>query len=83
VRGCGVFVGTTALTLAVWFTDPGYRDSNPVVDLGFFALGAKIAIGIGMQLRGTDVQAALTIDTVEGATYLHPGRWVRRRCALR
>jgi hypothetical protein len=50
-----LFVTTLALGLAMWLADPGYEETNPVVDLGFFALGAVI-VGGGLvaQLRGPE-----------------------------
>ena len=47
-----VFAGTTALTLALWATDPAYSQTNPVVDLAFFALGGiLITVGFASQIR--------------------------------
>jgi hypothetical protein len=44
------FVGVTALTIGLWLLDQNH-DTNPVVDLGFFALGGVIiAIGFVVQL---------------------------------
>jgi hypothetical protein len=34
-----VVPGLTALTLALWGTDPNHVETNPMVDLAFFALG--------------------------------------------
>jgi hypothetical protein len=46
------FLIVTMLTTAIWMTDPGYTETNPVVDLGFFALGfVVIGSGIAVQLR--------------------------------
>ena len=42
-----LFVATTLLTLGVWFIDPTVAETNPVVDLGFFALGGLL-IGGGL-----------------------------------
>ena len=45
------FVGVTALTIGLWFAGQN-RDTTPVTDLGFFALGALIiTAGFLMQLR--------------------------------
>jgi uncharacterized membrane protein YidH (DUF202 family) len=54
-----LFVGVTVLTLALWFSDPGYAETNPVVDLGFFALGAVVvASGIGLQVGAPERHVA-------------------------
>lgn len=45
------FVGVTVVTLTLWFTDPDYRHTTPLVDLAFFALGALIAVGVAVQVR--------------------------------
>lgn len=48
----GLFALTTALTVGLWFTDPAYVETNPVVDLGFLALGGVlVAGGLATQLR--------------------------------
>jgi hypothetical protein len=47
-----IFVVVTTLTIGIWLTDPGYVETNPVVDLGFFALGTLIiGSGFAVQLR--------------------------------
>lgn len=46
------FAVVTTLTIGIWLTDPSYTETNPVVDLGFFALGALlIGSGFAVQLR--------------------------------
>jgi hypothetical protein len=40
-----LFTGLTALTVALWATDPAYVETNPVVDLAFFALGGLLVTG--------------------------------------
>jgi hypothetical protein len=40
-----LFTGLTALTVALWSTDPAYVETNPVVDLAFFALGGVLVTG--------------------------------------
>ena len=51
-----VFTGTTALTIALWATDPAYTQTNPVVDVAFFALGGiLIAVGFASQIRARRV----------------------------
>jgi peptidoglycan/LPS O-acetylase OafA/YrhL len=40
-----LFTGLTALTVALWATDPAYVETNPVVDLAFFALGGVLVTG--------------------------------------
>ena len=56
---CAVFIGVTALTVGMWLTDPSYDETNPVLDLGFFALGA-VLIGGGFvsQLRAPERHVA-------------------------
>jgi hypothetical protein len=47
-----LFVGLTAVTLALWASDPTYTQTNPVVDLSFFALGGVlITTGFASQIR--------------------------------
>jgi predicted nucleotidyltransferase len=54
-----LFVGVTALTIALWATDPAYVETNPVVDLAFFALGGiLVTAGVGSQVRGGHVMVA-------------------------
>jgi hypothetical protein len=51
-----LFVGMTALTIALWATDPAYTYTNPVVDLAFLALGGVlVTVGIASQVRGGHV----------------------------
>jgi hypothetical protein len=46
------FIALTVLTLAVWAADPASAETDPVVDAGFFALGAVIVgLGFASQLR--------------------------------
>jgi hypothetical protein len=52
------FLGVTVLTLALWLTDPGYTETTPVGDLGFFALGAIIALGLASQRRRAEQRVA-------------------------
>jgi hypothetical protein len=40
-----LFTGLTALTVALWAIDPAYVETNPVVDLAFFALGGVLVTG--------------------------------------
>ena len=53
---CGlVFVGLTLLTISAWLGNRGHTQTNPVVDLGFFALGAVIiGTGFAAQLRAPE-----------------------------
>jgi len=75
-----VFVATTALSIGTWLTDPGYTETNPVVDLGFFALGAVlIGAGFAMQLRAPEgniagVQQAVVALLALGVAGLIGGR---------
>lgn len=51
-----LFAGITALTLAMWATDPTYTQTNPVVDLGFFTLGGiLVTVGFASQIRARQV----------------------------
>ncbi|HEX6255975.1 MAG TPA: hypothetical protein VFZ70_09210 [Euzebyales bacterium] len=51
-----LFTGTTALTIALWSTDPAYTQTNPVVDLAFFALGGiLITAGFASQIRSRQI----------------------------
>lgn len=50
-----VFVSVTALTLTLWATRPGYRETTPVTDLAFFSLGAIIGAGFASQIRRAPV----------------------------
>jgi hypothetical protein len=50
-----LFIGLTALTVGIWLADPSYEETNPVLDLGFFALGAVlIGAGFASQLRAPE-----------------------------
>ena len=50
-----LFTATTALTIGLWLADPAYEETNPVVDLGFFALGTVlVAGGLASQLRAPE-----------------------------
>lgn len=52
------FVGVTALTILMWLANQN-ADTNPVTDLGFFALGAVIvATGFAVQLRDAERKVA-------------------------
>ena len=69
------FVGTTALTIALWSTDPGYTHTNPVVDLAFFALGGiLVTVGIASQVWGGHVaglqQTVLALIAFSAAGFL-------------
>jgi hypothetical protein len=70
-----LFVGTTALTVALWATDPAYTQTNPVVDLAFFALGVVlVTVGIASQARGGHVaglqQAVIALIALSVAGWL-------------
>jgi hypothetical protein len=52
------FLAVTVLTLAVWFAEPGTTETNPVVDLSFFALGAIIAVGLASQFSRAEQRIA-------------------------
>jgi hypothetical protein len=72
-----LFIGVTALTIGIWLTEPGYSETNPVVDLGFFALGGLlIGIGVASQLRSPERhisglhQALIGLVSLAAAGYL-------------
>lgn len=47
-----LFTGLTAVTIALWTTDPTYIQTNPVVDLAFFAVGGiLVTAGLASQIR--------------------------------
>ena len=54
-----LFIGLTVLTVGLWLADPSYAETNPVLDLGFFALGA-VLIGAGFvsQVRAPERRIA-------------------------
>ncbi|MHB1132411.1 MAG: hypothetical protein ACYC4L_08495 [Chloroflexota bacterium] len=53
-----LFVGVTALTIGLWFANQN-RDTTPVTDLGFFALGGVIiTTGLAAQLRAPERRIA-------------------------
>ena len=54
-----MFVGTTLLTLGVWLADPSASETNPLLDLGFFALGGLlVGSGLASQLVRADLRVA-------------------------
>ena len=70
-----LFAGLTATTLSLWATDPTYTQTNPVVDLAFFALGGVlIATGFASQIRRPAIaglqQALLALATLSAAGWL-------------
>jgi hypothetical protein len=47
-----LFVGLTVMTLILWGSEPTYAQTNPVVDLAFFALGGVlVTTGFASQIR--------------------------------
>lgn len=50
-----LFTALTAVTIALWASDSAYTETNPLVDLAFFALGLIIAVGFASQIRGRHV----------------------------
>jgi hypothetical protein len=55
-----LFTGLTATTVALWTTDPTYDQTNPVVDLAFFALGGiLLTAGLASQICSTPTIAGL------------------------
>jgi hypothetical protein len=70
-----LFTGLTAVTLILWATDPTYTQTNPVVDLSFFALGGvMISAGLASQLRTPSIaglqQAVLALVALSVAGWL-------------
>jgi hypothetical protein len=55
-----LFTGLTAVTVTLWATDPTYTQTNPVVDLSFFAVGGiLITVGFASQIGRTPRVAGL------------------------
>lgn len=51
-----LFTGLTTLTITLWATDPTYTETNPVLDLAFFALGGiLVTAGFASQIRTPSV----------------------------
>ena len=70
-----LFVGLTAVTLLLWAADPTYTQTNPVVDLSFFALGGVlITVGFVSQIRTPSIaglqQAYLALATLSVTGWL-------------
>lgn len=69
-----LFTALTAVTIALWASDSSYTETNPVVDLAFFALGLIIAAGFASQVRGRHVaglqQAILAVLLLAAAGWL-------------
>lgn len=69
-----LFTALTAVTIALWASDSAYTQTNPVVDLAFFALGLIIAAGFASQVRGRHVaglqQAMLALVALAIAGWL-------------
>jgi hypothetical protein len=70
-----LFTGLTAVTLTLWATDLTYTQTNPVVDLSFFALGGVlITVGVASQLRTPSIaglqQAVLALVALSVAGWL-------------
>lgn len=69
-----LFTALTAVTIALWLSDSAYTQTNPLVDLAFFALGLIIAAGFASQVRGRHVaglqQAILALLVLAAAGWL-------------
>lgn len=70
-----LFTGLTAVTLTMWATDPSYAQTNPVVDLSFFALGGVLlTVGLASQIRTPSIaglqQAVLALVALSVAGWL-------------
>lgn len=60
------FVGVTILTIGMWLANQN-ADTNPVTDLGFFALGViVVATGLAVQLRAAERQIAGVQQAIVG-----------------
>ncbi len=59
-----LFLGVTALTVALWATDPQYTETTPVTDLTFLVLGAMIAVGFVSQVRRRSPRIAGPVQSV-------------------
>jgi hypothetical protein len=54
-----MFIGVTVVTIGTWLADPSRGETNPVVDLCFFALGGVlIGAGLVIQLRAPERHVA-------------------------
>jgi hypothetical protein len=74
-----VFVGVTALTLRLWLAQRNH-DTNPVLDLGFFALGVfVVTTGLVMQLWEPEHNIAGLQQTVIGLLALGAAGLLGRR----
>lgn len=70
-----LFTALTAITVTLWATDPTYTQTNPVVDLAFFALGGVlITTGFASQTRTPAIaglqQAVLALVALSVAGWL-------------
>jgi hypothetical protein len=70
-----VFTGLTAVTVLLWATDPTYTQTNPVVDLAFFAVGGiLVTTGFASQIRRPGIaglqQAILALVALSAAGWL-------------
>jgi hypothetical protein len=51
-----LLTGMTGVIVALWATEPAYTHTNPVVDLGFFALGGiLVTVGFASQISARTV----------------------------
>lgn len=66
-----LFTTVTVLTVTLWLTDPGYTETTPVVDLGFFALGGVIiAVGSATQIGSPERHVAGLQQAILGLVIL-------------
>jgi hypothetical protein len=72
--------GLTVVTIGMWLADHGYNDTNPVVDLGFFALGAVlIGSGFVVQVWAPEHAIAGVQQAVIGLVALTVAGWIGDR----
>jgi hypothetical protein len=73
-----LFTGLTVLTVALWATDPAYVETNPVVDLAFFALGGVLVTG-GFASQLTRRPSVAGLQQAPGAGALTAAGWLGAR----
>jgi hypothetical protein len=74
-----LFTALTVLTVALWATDPDYVETNPVVDLAFFALGGVLVTGGFASQISRRPQLAGLLQAVVALVALTAAGWVGDR----